>query len=172
MRSDDGLIVALADGLGHGPEASAAARASVAIVRDAPERSIPQLLRDAGAALVHTRGAAMSILHIDERRGTVRHAGVGNVTMHVVGPSQSRAFSGISAVLGMTPARVSTRTHDEDSAPLGPWDVVYAFTDGLATRTLLDVRNGAARKHPLLVAHALLEAFGRKHDDATIVVVS
>jgi anti-sigma regulatory factor (Ser/Thr protein kinase) len=172
VRGDDTLLVALADGLGHGPEASAAARAAVGIVRAAPQQSIPRLLRDAGAALVHTRGAAMSIIRIDEREGTVHHAGVGNVTTHVVGPNASRAFSGVSAVLGMTPARVSTRHPEEDAAPIGPWDVVYAFTDGLSTRTLFDVRTAGGRRHPLLVADALLKAFGRKHDDATILVAS
>jgi anti-sigma regulatory factor (Ser/Thr protein kinase) len=172
-RDDDTLVVALADGLGHGPEASLAARAAVEIVRGAPGRALPDLLREASAALVRTRGAAMSIVRIDERFAELRHAGVGNVTAHVVSGDTQRAFSGVSAVLGMEPARAPMRRSrtDEEHAPFGPWDVAFAFTDGLATRTRLEPAPGALRRHPVLIADALLKAFGRSHDDATVVVV-
>ncbi len=174
VRDDDTLVLALADGLGHGPDASLAARAAVETVRNAPARALPDLLREAGAALVRTRGAAMSIVRIDERFAELRHAGVGNVTAHVVSADSQRAFSGISAVLGMEPARAPLRRArtDEDHAPFGPWDVAFLFTDGLTTRTRLESESGALRRHPVLIADALLKAFGRTHDDATVIVVS
>lgn len=173
-RDDDTLVIALADGLGHGPEASVAARAAVDVVRGAPARALPDLLREASAALVRTRGAAMSIVRIDERFSELRHAGVGNVTAHVVSGDTQRAFSGVSAVLGMEPARAPMRRGrtDEEHAPFGPWDVAFAFTDGLSTRTRLEAAPGALRRHPVLIADALLKAFGRSHDDATVIVVA
>jgi anti-sigma regulatory factor (Ser/Thr protein kinase) len=173
-RDDDTLVIALADGLGHGPEASLAARAAVETVRAAPGRALPDLLREAGAALVRTRGAAMSIVRIDERFAELRHAGVGNVTSHVVSGDTQRAFSGVSAVLGMEPARAPLRRSrtDEEHAPFGPWDVAFAFTDGLTTRTRLEAEPGALRRHPVLIADGLLKAFGRTNDDATVIVVA
>jgi anti-sigma regulatory factor (Ser/Thr protein kinase) len=172
VRTDDALVVALADGLGHGPEASLAARAAVEVVRVSPDRAIAQMLCDAGAALLHTRGAAMSILRIDEHNGCLRHAGVGNVTTHVIGPGSARTLSGITAVLGMSAPRTGVSHGEESSVSLGPWDVVYAFTDGLSTGTRLDARSYGGRRHPLLIADELLQAFDRKHDDSTIVVVA
>lgn len=175
VRVGDDLLIALADGLGHGPDAAIAARAAVDSVLADPGRGLVDLLTEASAALVRTRGAAMSLLRIDERFGGLHHCGVGNVTTCVIGPSNRRTFTGTSGVLGM-PAKVAGRPFarrlEEERADLSAWDLALAFTDGLSSRAELDPRSERERRHPLLVAHALLRAFGRGHDDATIVVAS
>ncbi len=174
-RTDDELLVAVADGLGHGAEARAAAAMAVEAALAARARGLDTILGEAGEALEHTRGAAMSLVRVDERDETLGHAGVGNVTTHVVGPSVDRAFSGRAAVLGVRPRggqRAPGRGHGETSMHLGQWDVVVVFTDGLTSRARLDGRETAERRRPSLIADTLLSRFGRSHDDATVVVIA
>jgi anti-sigma regulatory factor (Ser/Thr protein kinase) len=176
VRHGDDLLLAIADGLGHGPDAAIAARAAVDRVIAEPDAPLARLLHDVNDGLARTRGAAMSLLRLDERYGGVAHCGVGNATFQIAGPSGRRAFAGLSGVLGMqgmAPLGAARPRRDrlhEEQATASSWDVVSAFTDGLSSRTSFEPRDDGGRRHPLVIAHALLRAFGRTHDDATIVV--
>jgi len=75
----DGILVAVVDGLGHGREAAAAARLTVATLRQHPFEPLPVLLHRCHESLRPTRGVVMSAasLHAGER--TMAWLGVGNV---------------------------------------------------------------------------------------------
>src|SRR5580693_620574 len=72
-----GTLVALIDGLGHGPEAAGAASAAVAALALSSSDSVGVLLERCHRALSRTRGAAMSLLSL--REGVLSWVGVGNV---------------------------------------------------------------------------------------------
>lgn len=165
-RRDGRLVLALADGLGHGNDAREAAAAAIDVVAstDAPPADLCRL---AAAAAVGTRGTVLTVIELDEQDRTLRVSGGGNVMTHIVGPRGTRILSTQAAVLG-NHHRVPTFTHEQ--LDLDAHDVVVMFTDGISARARLDVHNNALRGHPLRVAHHMLETFGRTSDDAMVVV--
>lgn len=167
-RRGDLLLLALADGLGHGPDALVPARRAIDRVHDAADTPPSALLRDAHEALRGTRGAVMGVVRLDEASSVLRHAAVGNVVTRVRGDAGGRSYDGAAGVLGANapfPGRLV-----EESATLGPRDVVMLCSDGLRTRLdPAEVRNLSAR-HPLVLAQHLLDRFGRDNDDATLIV--
>src|SRR5687767_4403656 len=60
----DGVFVAVADGLGHGPEAAHASRLAVRVASEHVEDSLPTIAEACHLALQETRGVAMSMAAI------------------------------------------------------------------------------------------------------------
>jgi serine phosphatase RsbU (regulator of sigma subunit) len=75
----DGVLLAVLDGLGHGEEARAAARAAVEILEKSPDAAVDALLQECHRALHQTRGAVMTLMTIHPRPQTASVIGVGNV---------------------------------------------------------------------------------------------
>jgi phosphoserine phosphatase RsbX len=78
------LVVAVIDGLGHGPEAAHAAGRAAEIVETHPDERPDALLRRCHDALRSTRGAAMTVASIDPVVGEMTWLGVGNVQATVL----------------------------------------------------------------------------------------
>ena len=74
-----GVLVAAVDGLGHGPEAAAAARSAVAILKDYAHEPVISLLRRCHERLIRTRGVVMSLASFNALDSTMTWLGVGNV---------------------------------------------------------------------------------------------
>ena len=76
---DGGALVAVIDGLGHGPEAAVAARsAAEALERDSTQ-PVGELLERCHRELRGTRGAVITLASFNARAGTMTWAGVGNI---------------------------------------------------------------------------------------------
>ena len=75
VRADDRLTLMLADGLGHGPEASRASTAAVDELRRVAHLPPAEILRRLDGALRATRGAAVAVAQLDVRAGRLRFAG-------------------------------------------------------------------------------------------------
>lgn len=166
LRRHGILRLVVADGLGHGP--AARVDASSAVDALSREGSPAALLAEAHEALGRRRGSAVVVVEIDEARGTATTVGVGNVDVLRVHRQGTSRFGGEPGALGLQgrPLRLRPETF-----PLEPRDLVVVHTDGLTSRTTLDHRDPSIREHPIVVAQRLLAAFGRDHDDATVLVV-
>lgn len=169
LRDDDRLVLAVADGLGHGAAAREASSAAIDVIRARFGRDVAAVFQEAHDALVGTRGAVLSVVAIDEASSELTHAGLGNVVTHVVGPDGSRAFGGPSLVLGMRGAQVAGRIRPERYG-LRPRDAVVLFSDGLSSRARLERGDDVLHDHPLVIAHRLVRDFGRDTDDVTVLV--
>jgi negative regulator of sigma-B (phosphoserine phosphatase) len=75
----DGVLVAVVDGLGHGPEAAEAAAQAVRTLESHPEQPVSSLVKRCHEALRGTRGAVMSLASYSARDSTMMWLGVGNV---------------------------------------------------------------------------------------------
>lgn len=156
---DDGVLIAVIDGLGHGPEAAfAAARAGEILERDEPD--LPSLFASAHGALAGTRGAAMTVAIA--RDDLVHVAGIGNVTLRVHGgtPSEVRAAPGIvgSGRFRLRPQAVQWRGRAR----------VVLVSDGVSRHFGWDEIDALC---PADAATALLERHGSPRDDATALVL-
>lgn len=74
-----GVLVGVVDGLGHGAEAAAAARAAVATLREHAHEAVLPLLQRCHRALRGSRGVVMSLAFFQGGDGSMTWLGVGNV---------------------------------------------------------------------------------------------
>ncbi|GAA2600171.1 ATP-binding protein [Dactylosporangium fulvum] len=158
------LLVLVADGLGHGALAGAAAAAVVdafhATALDAPGAIVEHLHR----AVSHTRGAAASVARIEG--GTVRFAGLGNVAGSIASPGgERRGMVAMPGIVGHQSRGVREFAYD-----LPPEAVVVLHSDGVSDRWRLPDYPGLSRQDPLLVAATLLRDAGVRRDDACVAV--
>src|SRR5262245_23124306 len=75
----NGLLMAVVDGLGHGIEATNAARAAVSVFNEHPSESIVEMINRCHEALLNTRGAVMTVGSFNFFDNTLTWLGVGNV---------------------------------------------------------------------------------------------
>lgn len=155
-------MVAVADGLGHGSHAAAAARCAVEYVAAHPDDNVEDLLRRTDRVLVGSRGAVLTVMQFDTLAHTVVHAGVGNVT---VVASTAEAIHPINAP-GYFGGRVRRLLVTKHSVSEGDFFVLY--TDGISSRFCLSVYKAHADVN---VASAILANHAKEHDDATCVVL-
>ncbi len=168
VRFDDGsLFVAVADGLGHGPEARQAAHAAIECVIAHPERQPDALLDEAHAALGKTRGAVMGIARLGAT-GVLDVSIAGNISVRSVGRNASidRRYAGPSFALG-TPGR-SPRMRVETDA-LGAHEMLMLFSDGVSSHLAVDASHFGVP--PIVAGKRLLDAASDGRDDALIALV-
>jgi anti-sigma regulatory factor (Ser/Thr protein kinase) len=165
-QSGDISTVMLADGLGHGYEASLAALEAVRVLRDNPLRSPKELIEFCHRALRASRGAAIAVAQIDRSREVASFCGVGNVTAQIF--ASSRRVQHLVSVNG-TSGHETSRTR-EFNYPWPPDGMLLMHSDGLTTNAGLDSRPALALHDPSLIAGVLYRDFCRGLDDATVVV--
>lgn len=158
--------VLVVDGLGHGGPAAEAASTGVAIFRQARSTDAVDAVQRLHAGLRPTRGAALAVAVVDEGRGAVRYAGIGNVASTILANGTTRSLVSHHGTAGHDARRIQEFTYD---FPRGA--VLVMHSDGLTARWTLDRYPGILERHPVLIAALLYRDFGRGRDDATVVVV-
>ena len=156
----------VADGLGHGPQASEASMQASRIFDNARNRELPELLNAIHAGLRSTRGAAVSIADIEAGRQLIRYVGVGNVAGEVVSSSGMRSMVSLNGTAGVEVRKISEFTY--------PWPedaVLVLHSDGLSSRWNIDHYPGLVSRHPTVIAGVLYRDHDRGHDDVTVVAV-
>lgn len=159
---DDGarLLVAVVDGLGHGPAAAVAAQATVAgldALDGAAWSSLEGVLTSLHASLRRTRGVALSLLRVDS--DTLAFAGVGNVRCE----STVDGFAPFprEGILGYR--YQGARTVE---APAAAGRIVL-HTDGLTRFRVAEFADASAEE----LAGAIMAGRANPRDDAGLAVV-
>ena len=165
------VLLAVIDGLGHGPDAATAAEQAVEVLRENPAEPVEVLLVLCHTALAHTRGAAITVASISATNGSMSWLGVGNVEAALLRGVPSSDSSGRpptewvllhGGIVGYQLPTLRPRAVD-----LEPGDVLLMATDGIARSFTQDVHLGAA---PARLADGILENLARPTDDALILV--
>jgi anti-sigma regulatory factor (Ser/Thr protein kinase) len=165
-RTERGTTTAfLVDGLGHGPEAAAAADAALKLF-DAQRALEPAaLLRAAHGALRATRGAASAMAVLDAV--AVRFAGVGNISATLVrADGSAKTMVSSNGIVGHNVHKTQDFTYDWT-----PDAMLVMHTDGLSAKWRMEQYPGLASRHPSLIAATLYRDFARPRDDATVLVL-
>jgi anti-sigma regulatory factor (Ser/Thr protein kinase) len=170
VRSGGVLLVGLADGLGHGPEAREASERAMDLLRRHGEGDVSSLLEDCHGALQGTRGAVMAAARFDRRAGELRHAAAGNISTHLYWPKASRRLVSASRVLGAAGAARPRPVVERESLERRP--LLLMFSDGVSSRADLADDLELLRQPALVIAHQVLARFGRTTDDALVLVAT
>lgn len=163
-RFADSVVLMVVDGLGHGVLAAEAAREAENILAKARSDSPLEILQDIHGALRKTRGAAAAVARINEVKGLVSFAGVGNISASILSPGLSRSLASHNGTVGHHMPRVQEFTY--------PWNAdstLVMHSDGLASRWDLDRYPGIWSKHPSVISGLLHRDFCRRRDDVTVL---
>lgn len=155
----------LADGLGHGPDAAAAANLAVEVFASQAACSPHELLPLIHAALRGTRGAAVAVAELALGERVLRFAGVGNLSGLILSAGTAQHMVSHYGTAG-----ADVRKIQEFSYPWPQDGMLVLHSDGLATHWALGDYPGLAQKHPALVAGVLYRDHQRLRDDSTVVV--
>lgn len=166
-EEEDGLLVAVADGLGHGEEAAAASRKAMEFIKDNPNIPFERLLIDTHNVLHKTRGVALTIIRLMASYRTILHAGIGNVETRVYPGKGSGLLLPESGILGYGKLP-KQRMNKTDWPAKG---ALIIFTDGISGKWTHEDFPKALFHNASTIAHMLFQRYQRQNDDATIVVI-
>lgn len=161
-------LLAVVDGLGHGPEAAASAAIAARIFERNYHLGVVDLLSLAHDGLIARRGAAATVAAIDGPSGTMSWLGVGNVdgvVLHRDGAERERT-SGVllrGGVLG----RELPQLQEPRAVRLTDRDSIAIATDGVRGDLVAGLKTGLRADR---LAHRLLDEYGREADDALVLV--
>ncbi|HEX3987037.1 MAG TPA: SpoIIE family protein phosphatase [Acidobacteriaceae bacterium] len=165
-HTPDRMLVLLADGLGHGRDASEAAQEAVAAFHKRQDLAPAEILGCLHDSLMKTRGAVGAIAEIRPNEGFLTYAGIGNISASVITGGSSRSLVSHNGTLGMITARIQEFRTDwtRDST-------LIMHSDGLQSKWDLSSYAGLVTRHPAIIGATLLRDFRRQRDDASVVVV-
>jgi phosphoserine phosphatase RsbX len=162
-----GVLIAVIDGLGHGPEAAKAAAVAIAVLRAHADESLVVLMERCHAALHATRGAVMSLVSVRGQDAALTWLGVGNVECVLL--RASGAHEKARTYLPLTGGIVGYKLPElrANSLCLLPGDTLVLATDGIDVGFLDRV---GLSSPPQALADAILAKCARVDDDALVLI--
>jgi len=179
-------LMAVVDGVGHGPEAAEIASRVLECLRDLLELELVALVRECHEAASQTRGATLglALLHLPESR--LHYIGVGDVALRIISRSTSRTGGGVVRLPG--PAldpELSMQTMINNNGTLGykipdrlqatsceyrKGDTILLSSDGIGLEGDPGRLARICKLEAGTMAASLVSAWGSDRDDATQVV--
>jgi negative regulator of sigma-B (phosphoserine phosphatase) len=169
LEVDGQVLVAVVDGLGHGPAAAEAAQRAITIIRQHPAAPLETLFALCDEALAGTRGGAMTLARIDIADGTLSWLGIGNVGAYLVrmGPTQAEVAHAAMLRGGIIGYQLPAPLVARDST-MQPGDLLLIATDGLVS----GFEDGADLSIPTgQLVKDILDQCAKPSDDALIMAV-
>ncbi len=90
--TSEGILIAIADGLGNGPEAAKSSHSIRHILREYKEESVYDLMHRCNNAMKGKRGAAVTLVKMSWKTKEVETSGVGNVRLYVRNPDGTMIY--------------------------------------------------------------------------------
>jgi anti-sigma regulatory factor (Ser/Thr protein kinase) len=168
IEIDDDVALAVVDGLGHGPRASAAADAALDAFSADPG-DVDGFIARANRATRDTRGAAVAACRLRRRSGELDYVAVGNISARLCHAGQNRGLVSLGGTVGtqLNPPPVNVVTY--------PWPRgarLVLWTDGLTSQLDLRTDPDLMTHDPAVTAAVLHRNHTRRRDDATVVVLA
>jgi serine phosphatase RsbU (regulator of sigma subunit) len=162
-----GVLVAVMDGIGHGPEAASAARMAGEVLETHSEEPVVALVQRCHNRLRGTRGVAMSLAAIDASHGLITWLGVGNV--HGMLRRRTASFFASEEVLLLRAGVVGAQLPPLQATvfPVSEGDTLVFATDGIEDTY---ARQATWPPLPQRAADTILSQFGKSTDDALVLV--
>ena len=162
-----GVLVSVVDGLGHGAEAAAAARAAVAALSRHAQESVLPLLQRCHQALAGTRGAVVSVALFDRADGSMTWLGVGNVegVLLYADAGERRGRERLVTRGGIVGSELPPLR--AEVLAVAPGDTLILATDGIQSGFADDL---AVEAPPQQLADQILARSGKSTDDALVLV--
>jgi serine phosphatase RsbU (regulator of sigma subunit) len=164
---NDTILIAAADGIGHGEKAANAAKAAISVLESDVEEPVISLVQLCHQRLRSTRGVVLSLASIDTLHGMMTWLGVGNVrgVLLRAGAGKGKPREELLLRGGVVGAQLPPL--QATVLPVA-WDDMLVFvTDGIRGDF---VQTLSARESPQRAAERILEQYGTATDDALVLV--
>jgi negative regulator of sigma-B (phosphoserine phosphatase) len=167
VELEDGALVALLDGLGHGFKAAEAVQTAMPIIEAHAGAQLASLMEHCHEALRNTRGAVMSVAWFDARDSSMTWMGVGNVDSILIranrsGRPRNEAILTHGGVVGY---RLPSLRAQRYAVARG--DMLVMATDGIQST----FGSGIVTQFSVQeIAESILVRYGKETDDAHVVV--
>ncbi len=162
-----GVLLAVVDGLGHGPEASRAAIIAIDALRQQPSDSVHALTNRCHAALTRTRGVVMTLASFDSADRTITWCGIGNVEARLFRYDANGTTSPENALLRGGTVGSQLPVLYASVIPVYPGDVLILASDGIRPDYEHDV---PLRSPPQRIADHIMQKYYKGTDDALVLV--
>jgi negative regulator of sigma-B (phosphoserine phosphatase) len=163
----NGVLVAAVDGLGHGPEAAAAARSAVVTLADYAHEPVMSLIKRCHERLIRTRGVVMSLASFNALDNTMTWLGVGNVEGALLRADGMARPARESILLRGGVVGYQLPALHASILPVTRGDVLILATDGIRGGFVEDV---TLSDPPQQIAEHIFARRARGTDDALVLV--
>ena len=164
-RRDHLTLLALVDALEHGPEAHNVAERASRVLQGKWSADAGACIRTLHEGLRGSLGAVAGIAIVDHATKSLRYVGVGNTALRIFGSSDSRLPSTAGTLGGQI------RSPSEHRRVIAAGDGVVMYTDGIKDRFELADYPQMRYQSATTVARAIVDRFGKNHDDAGCIVL-
>lgn len=158
--SDTGLLVAIIDILGHGPEAEELATKVLDFLESHCTRDLLHSMRLLHDFMTNTRGGAVGLCYCDIPKETISYVGIGNTVIKKFGETKTNLPS-LDGTVGLY-----MRTPKQFSMPICKGDLVILHTDGVSSQFTREQYAAIDKDRPMVVSREIIQRFGKDFDDA------
>ena len=159
------VLIAVIDGLGHGPDAAVAANTAVECIKNNYKKGLTEIIESCHKEMKGTRGAVIGIALIDLKNSILRYTGVGNIEAMVKSQTVFKPIS-INGILGYN----NLHTVKEEEFPFNPGDLILLHSDGISKQFDLNIYPPEfLGQHPQIIVERVMAEFDSKRDDLCIV---
>ena len=158
-------VLALADGLGHGPAAHHAAMLAMDCIADHLQLGCAEIFAACNERLRHSRGAVLAVAVIDLASNIMTLGSIGNIRAKLLTPQRDFWLGGGRGIVG-----AGFKWSPPDQMLLTPGDTVVLFSDGVAEDAGVRSCLTSVDVSPQVLAQDVVSRWGRDTDDATVLI--
>jgi anti-sigma regulatory factor (Ser/Thr protein kinase) len=164
-QSREGLLVFMADGLGHGMNAWEAAQEAISALQQCREESPAEMLRYIHPLVKKTRGLVATIAVLNLSSAQWKLCGIGNISTRIYTGLQCKNYTPYNGIVGHN----IPRTLNDSVVPVEKHQALVMHSDGLRTRWNLNELPALLKYNPSLISGVLFKDNARRNDDMTIL---
>ena len=165
--NQNGVLIAVIDGIGHGEEAAEAARTAATVLRSSADEPVISLVELCHEKLKGTRGAVLSLAFISPEQKMMTWIGVGNVQGVLVRADTRKGNVQESILLRAGVVGSKLPSLQASVLPVSQGDTVVFATDGIQSDFSTSL---SARENPQRAADRILNKYRSRNDDALVLV--
>ena len=165
--NQNGVLIAVIDGIGHGEEAAEVAGIAAALLRSSVDEPVISLVELCHEKLKATRGVVMSLAFVSPEQKMMTWIGVGNVQGVLVRADNKKGNPQESLLLRAGVVGSKLPFLQASVLPVSQEDTLVFATDGIQS----DFSAGLnAMENPQRAADRILNKFRSNNDDALVLV--
>jgi serine/threonine protein phosphatase PrpC len=165
--NQNGVLIAVIDGIGHGEEAAEVAKTAAALLRGSVDEPVISLVELCHEKLRGTRGAVLSLAFISAEQNMMTWLGVGNVQGVLLRANVKAGNLREPLLLRAGVVGSKLPSLQATVLPVSQGDTVVFATDGIRSDFSSTL---SARENPQRAADRILSHFRSGKDDALVLV--
>ncbi len=164
---EEGALIAVVDGVGHGDEAMAASKQAIAVLEQHAQESVIALVRRCHEALRQTRGAVLTVASLRTAEHTLTWLGVGNVAGRLLRVDRNASHPCETVLLRCGLVGLQLPALQASVIAVAPGDLLVLATDGVDDRFELAAGTNETTAQ---IAYRLLDQHFKGTDDGLVLV--